>query len=137
MCSHACSLLSAVSLRFVDDFYAADRSSEVKHAKKVFAMLVEAMLGKGSVSTKKLQHGNPLEILGLETTLSKEGVSFRQSLPRKVSGPALLQLVCDRPSRAKVAKWCAQIERALACGRLTPGEASKLAGGQHNIAFVM
>ena len=52
----------------------------------------------------------PLPVLGVSILLSREGVTFS-------------------PEVTKRKKWAARIREALSSGRLTSGEASKLAGG--------
>lgn len=96
-------------LCFVDDFFSVESSSAAEHAKQCFARLVRACLGDSAVAPHKLSHGNPLEILGIDVTLSDSGVTFW-------------------PAPAKVAKWLAEIERFLSLGVMHAGEASKLAG---------
>ena len=71
--------------------------------------LVRLLLGPTSVSPHKLECGNPLVILGVRITLSKNGMQFT-------------------PDPQKVARWTQQIDAALAAGRLCAGESSKLAG---------
>lgn len=95
--------------RYVDDYFACVQEGCVKHAMDCFAELVRLMLGSTAVSDKKLGFGNPLCILGLVVQISPDG------------------LKCA-PSGDKVKKWLRIIRHALAVGRLTPGDASKLAG---------
>ncbi len=71
--------------------------------------MVRALLGPDAISERKLEFNNPLIILGVETDIKSKGVAFR-------------------PAAKKVQKWLKRIEAALPAGRLTSGEASKLAG---------
>jgi len=79
--------------------------------------LVRLLLGPTSVSPHKLECGNPLVILGVRITLSKNGMQFT-------------------PDPQKVARWTQQIDAALAAGRLCAGESSKLAGASRGAQSV-
>ena len=76
----------------------------------IIARLVRCLLGRTAISEKKLSHGNPLVILGIETRILRDGIFWR-------------------PDAEKVQKWCARIQAALADDCLYGGESSKLAGG--------
>ena len=81
----------------------------MEHAKTCFARLTGCMLGRGSISGKKLLCGTCLVILGLEARLA--ATAF-----------------CCKPSGDKAIKWLARIEDAMNTRRLRAGDASKLAG---------
>ena len=95
--------------RYVDDYFSAEYAETIQHAKECFARLVRALLGTTAVAERKLEHGNPLVILGLLAEVTVQGVVFR-------------------PSADKVEKWMGRIQCALESGVLAPGAASKLAG---------
>ena len=111
------SLLKAIARRklrlamhhYVDDYFAADRQESIEVATDVFARLVRACMGDSALQAEKLEHGNPLVILGVE-------VSFT------------LKEACFWPAPDKVAKWIKLINAALETGNLEMGTASKLAG---------
>ena len=71
--------------------------------------LVRVLRGDDSISEGKLETGNPLVVLGVEAEVHLGGIVFT-------------------PAPDKVEKWMLDIQRALKAGRLTAGEASKLAG---------
>ena len=102
-------LLMIPILTYVDDYFAVESAQTVEHAKSCFARLVRCLLGVDALSASKLQHGNPLDILGLEFHITPEGIRCKPS--------------CD-----KVKKWVHIIEEALKSNSLGPGSASKLAG---------
>lgn len=60
-------------LRYVDDSIAAETEASIEHAMNVFAHLVRACLGAGSVAPHKLQHGNPLTVLGVDVHIKSDG----------------------------------------------------------------
>ena len=95
--------------RFVDDYFTADRKACVAHAKQCFARLTRCMLGPTAIAERKLQHANPLPILGFEVGIGKAGVIFQ-------------------PDGEKKEQWVLQIETTLVTMRLDGGEASRLAG---------
>ena len=96
-------------LRYVDDYFSAERAECCQHAMLCFARLVRCVLGSCAIADKKLEWGMPLTILGLSISLNATGALFV-------------------PDRKKVAKWKYRIEAALSDCRLTCGQASKLAG---------
>ena len=106
----ACTLLMLPTLVYVDDFHGSERDATIGHAKDCFARVVDALLGPGAVAKKKLVHGNPLEVLGLLVTVWP-------------------QSVCCKPSPDKVEAWLCAIRASLASGEMSPGDASKTAGG--------
>ena len=95
--------------RYVDDYFAPDAPGSVAHGMAVFARLVRAILGPGSIASNKLEWGRMLVLLGISFAFSAQGIHC-----------------C--PSEDKIYKWTAVIRRALAFGALEPGAASKLAG---------
>lgn len=99
---HACD-------RFVDDYFTADRAECAEHAKQCFARLVRCMLGATAIAERKLQHANPLPILGFDVGVGKAGV-------------------ISQPEGEKKEQWKLQIKTALVRMRLDGGEASSLAG---------
>ena len=74
-----------------------------------FARLVRLCLGPTSVSARKLAHGNPLTILGIDLCIKHDGVVFW-------------------PAEEKVANWIMRIRDAMADMTMSSGEASKLSG---------
>ena len=74
-----------------------------------FLRLVRCLLGDDAISERKLCHGNPLGVLGIAVEINFAGVTFV-------------------PEAEKVAKWRAQIEKALEERSLPGGAASKLVG---------
>ena len=115
-------------LRYVDDYFSADRERAAEHSMKVFARyqslarfarvyscdcllhrLVKLCLGSTAISARKLCFGNPLPILGVRIELLKEGAAFW-------------------PDPVKVEKWMKRILIALLGEKLRAGDASKLLG---------
>ena len=58
--------LSIPVLRYVDDFFCAERPETAQHAASCFVRLVRALLGSSAIADHKTCVGNPLEILGLD-----------------------------------------------------------------------
>jgi hypothetical protein len=105
----AIALLRIPILRYVDDFFAVERAELAEHSMQCFARLVRILFGDDVVQEKKLQHGNPLTILGLRVSADdKQAVAW--------------------PDEEKTVKWVAQIDRALDANKLHPVEAAKMAG---------
>ena len=102
-------LLKLALLHYVDDYFGPERWASTKTAMAVFARLVCACLGGDAVSERKLEHGNPLVVLGIEVFFSSSGTRYW-------------------PSPEKVEKWLRILEEAIRSGELSPGEASRLAG---------
>ena len=71
--------------------------------------MVKCVLGPSAIAQKKLQHGNPLPVLGIRVGLSYGGITLI-------------------PELEKILKYRQQIEDALYSKRLPGGEVSKLAG---------
>jgi hypothetical protein len=102
-------LLRIALLHYVDDYFAGDRASCIQSAKDSFARLVRCCLGASAIADRKLEHGNPLVILGVETLLREEGLYYW-------------------PSPEKVIKWKEAIRLARDTRLLPTGSASKLTG---------
>ena len=85
------------------------RSECIEHAKGIFARLVRVLLGECAVAAHKLAHGRSLDVLGL--TVSFTHIDY-----------------VLRPMADKIAKWSHRIASILESGRLSKGQASKLAG---------
>ena len=66
-------------LHYVDDYFCAECEQCIQIAKECFARLVRACLGESSISDRKLEHGNPLTVLGIDMRLVVHGVAFAQS----------------------------------------------------------
>ena len=79
------------------------------HVKQCFARLVRAMLGYDSIEETKLQHGNPLTLLGVEVQITDKKIEVW-------------------PSHEKVVQWQRDLESCLKTGSMTSGFASKMAG---------
>ena len=101
--------LSIPALRYVDDFFCAERSETANHAVSCFVQLVRVLLGHSAIADHKTCVGNPLEILGLDIFANLHGM---RCMPRE----------------EKLFKWRSVIEHALSQNQLMPGIASKLAG---------
>ena len=95
--------------RYVDDFFACESAECCETAMQCFATLVRCCLGDTAISERKLEAGNPLTILGVDISISEEGVRFQ-------------------PSKDKVVKWTKKLKHARDTGHLGAGEAGKLAG---------
>ena len=95
-----------------------------------FAAMVRLLLGPSAVSSKKLECGVPLCVLGLDVDISTEGMRCK---PRYFVTLSIIKtascIIFVFIRREKVEKWCSVINTALAAGTLCPGMASKLAGG--------
>ena len=96
--------------RYVDDYFASTPEDDAEGCMKDFAALARLILGTDAISARKLEHGNPLCILGLSVTLDASGMSCR-------------------PHEDKTQKWTDAMKEALCTDSLAPGAASKLAGG--------
>ena len=102
-------LLMLPVLRYVDDFFAADRPDCLKVGLDCLARLIRLILGPDAVAPHKLECGEALEILGIDVSPTRHGFTFR-------------------PAADKVPKWLQCIETAISDQTLSPGDASKLAG---------
>ena len=103
------SLLFLPLLRYVDDYFSADRQSCAKHAMLCFARLVRCLLGSSAVSERKLCCASPLTLLGLDVSLSNVGARFTVHADKRQ-------------------KWMKRIQSALDSNLMSCGLASKLAG---------
>ena len=102
--SFARRILKIPVLRYVDDYFGADRLECVDVALDALARLVRACLGPTAIAKHKLEVGNPLVILGIRVEVTAVGARFSLD-------------------KAKAEDWAAQIADALACMRLFPGAA--------------
>jgi len=123
-------LLHLPVLRFVDDYFAPEHEESAAHAMGIFVRyallmctrmlfvrlhsfaryrLVRSILGKDAIAQRKVEVGNPLTVLGVQVEINLGGIVFT-------------------PDEGKVQVWKQCIRIALQEGRLTSGEASKLAG---------
>ena len=102
-------LLKIPALRYVDDFFSADRPECAAHAKVLFARLIRVLLGSSALAEHKLAHGPRLDILGLSVSFDHKGIWLQ-------------------PMKEKVTKWSQRIRGFLLAARMTRGDASKLAG---------
>jgi hypothetical protein len=102
-------ILKLPALRFVDDFFAADRKDSVGTAKNCLARIVRAILGPTALAARKLEHGNPLVMLGLSAKADRKSIRIT-------------------PSKEKVDHWSHVLETALESGIMAAGDASKCAG---------
>ena len=101
-------LLRIPAGRYVDDYFGPDAANSAAHSMEVFARLVRAILGPGSIASGKLEWGNELVLLGVHFAFSGAGIHCA-------------------PSEDKVRKWAGAIARALESRKLEPGAASKQA----------
>ena len=81
----------------------------MEHGLQCLARLIRILLGPSAVADGKMACGKSLDILGIDIRLSRKGFK------------------CTPQSR-KVQKWMQKIRSALEAEKLTPGDASKLAG---------
>ena len=102
-------LLHIPVLRYVDDYFSADRKELAEHAMQCFARLTRILLGCTSVSDRKLDFGASLLVLGIVVEPAFSGVRFVLSAE-------------------KAQKYRDVIGRALQSGYLSCGESVKLAG---------
>ena len=93
----------------MDDFFGAERSACAKHALSCIERIVKLMLGNDAVAAEKCEWGATLTILGVDVAPQHDG------------------FVCT--ISAKKAQKCSEaIQQALVAGRLSAGDAKKLAG---------
>ena len=88
-------ILKLPVLRFVDDYFSAESKETAQHAMKCFARcvcifhvcrslvpatcftrLVRAIMGEDAIAKNKLEHGNPLTILGITVEVNMAGMIF-------------------------------------------------------------
>jgi hypothetical protein len=96
-------------LRYVDDFFSADKKGCVKHSLECFARVVRALMGKDALQSRKMDFGSHLVVLGVSTDIRADAIFLF-------------------PSKDKVAKWCAQLEQVRRKKQLFLSEAAKIAG---------
>ena len=87
--------------------------AQVEEAVSFAVRLLRCLFGSDAIAEHKIEHGNPLVILGV--AVSADSASF-----------------WARPSDDKREKWDRQICQALAANRLPSGAASKLAGSRRS-----
>ena len=102
-------LLHLPAFRYVDDYFAAERTGIAQHGLGTFVRLVRAVLGSSAVADAKTEFRPELVILGIQVTSGYEGACFQ---------------LCP----AKAEKWSAQIRVAIESLHLDSGSAQKLAG---------
>ena len=95
-------LLKIPVLRYVDDFYGADRHECIEGALDALARLVRACLGESAIAKHKCEVGMPLVVLGIQVHLDSSGARFTLD-----------------PKKGKA--WREQIAHALDSGNLCPG----------------
>ena len=95
--------------RYVDDYFAVDVAAEADHSMQMFVRMVRSLLGHDAINEAKVEQGMPLEILGVDVAVSNEGIRLTVGT-------------------AKRKRWSDNVDQALQVGKLTHGEASKLAG---------
>ena len=96
-------------IRYVDDYFAADRAELAAHALQCFARMSRMLFGEDSIQDRKMEHGNPLTVLGVKVSTSDTAVEV---------------WVADE----KVEKWTAQIDNILQRNNLFAAEAAIVAG---------
>ena len=87
----------------------SNRRASCQHAVHCLGRLVRAIFGPDALAEDKTEAGPCLCILGIEFSMSWRG------------------FVC-RPARRKTVKWVAGIDAVVKKHKLSPGEASKMAG---------
>ena len=105
----ATKILNIPLFRWVDDYFSVEPSGTAEHAKMVFARLLRATLGHDAIEDKKLEHGNPLTILGVDVKVNSDEVIVW-------------------PTQAKLDTWKKELEDCKERGVMSPGLASKMAG---------
>ena len=106
-----------------------DRAECIEIAKEVFARLVRACLGSSAISSRKLEHGSTLVILGIELQLDAEGAMLRPS-PEKLMcwTDTIYRAVLTQAWPSSCGSQALYFRKFLLFQALSPGEASKLAG---------
>ena len=69
-------LLHIPVLRYVDDYFSADRPELVEHAMQCFARLTRILLGQTSIADRKLEFGSSLLVLGMTVEPAHSGIRF-------------------------------------------------------------
>ena len=67
-------LPNPVLTRYVDDFFSVDVDANAQPSMEIFARLVRVCLGSSAIAQRKLQHGNPLTILGVDVEINQQGI---------------------------------------------------------------
>ena len=105
----ALKILKIPSLRWVDDHFCVEPTGTLEHTKLCFARLVHVLFGPDAIEPAKLEHGNPLTVLGLDVTIEAKHITVW-------------------PTPSKVAQWTKVLERIQQTGVMSSGMASKMAG---------
>ena len=72
-----CNVLKIPALRWVDDYFGVEHvKGTTEHVKDCFARIVRAMLGPDAIETAKLEHGNPLTILGTDVKIEADDITL-------------------------------------------------------------
>ena len=103
------------SLRWVDDYFHVEPLGTLEHTKACFARLIRALLGEQAIEPKKLEHGNPLTILGVDVCIGSKEITVW-------------------PTKSKVQLWQQQLLHHQTTCTMSAGAASKMAG-RLNVAF--
>ena len=88
-------------------------------------------MGPSAISARKVEHGNPLVVLGLRIKVSARAEALPATRARdRRCGSSQIDNVgfSARPSDDKRTKWCSRIRAALRSGQLSAGAAKKLTG---------
>jgi len=95
-------ILHIAVLRYVDDYFSAERKELVEHAMQCFARLTRILLGPTSIADRKLDYGSSLLVLGMTIEPAHSGIRFVLSAE-------------------KAQKYCDVINNALRTGYLSSG----------------
>jgi len=63
-------------LRYVDDYFSAERRELAEHAMQCFARLTRILLGQTSIADRKLDFGSSLLVLGMTVEPAHSGIRF-------------------------------------------------------------
>ena len=102
-------MLRVSCFRWVDDYFGVEPEATTEHVKCCFARVVRALMGPDTIETKKLEHGNPITILGIDIKIGPDDVTMW-------------------PTERKVQQWTAELEQCCSSGKMSSGLASKFAG---------
>ena len=102
-------LLKIPILRYVDDYFTAERPAVAQHGMRCFMKMCRLLMGEDFMKEEKCLTGNPITILGLSVTASSDKITVWLD-------------------EAKRSKWSETIERAIDTRKLSATEAAKLAG---------
>ena len=129
ICTIARRLLKLPVLRYVDDYFAAERSETVHQAMSIFAKLVRLMLGESAIAERKLEMGPLLVILGILVRAFVLWLGLHAFMlcfiVKVMPFHWGVRLRIDESRRRKL---LATINEALSSGQLHSGAATKLAG---------